>query len=245
MKYPKIPSTSLQCKWNHGKFEQMFAPTADENYIGLVRSLLGDLGMRDSDMKDGPWLAGGTCRRLLEGQLYLGADFDLFFKNEKQKNELRDFIIQQYDPEIMFESENAVTYKVLYYNRIVILQLIHRKYYDMPSDVISDFDIIACQFVTNGEVVVHGTMAPDQVAKRILRVSPSVVNKESFSAVHTLRRMIKMGQDGYRMGQYHVGEFLNHVVKNPKLIKYDTPMSPEYDENGNPCVAIKIPGVPF
>lgn len=224
--------------WNHGKFEEMIAHRAEERYMGLVRALLFDLGIRDCDMMDGPWLAGGTLRRLVEGQIYTGADFDFFFKSKEQKNEFKDRIEAFYDCEVVFESDNAVTYKMLYGHQMVIMQLIHLKYYDTPSEVISEFDLIACQLITNGNVLVYGTNTFEQIDKRILKVNKNVLTKEMYSAVHTMRRMIKMGADGYRMSAYQMAEFLKYVQKHPEIIREEKPMSPEYDENGN---ELKVP----
>jgi len=219
-------------KWNFTDFEKTVAPTADSTYMGLVRSFLYDLDI--PDMKQGPWLAGGTLRRLYEGQLYRGADFDLFFQSEEQKNGVRDFIVEQWDPEVVFDSENAITYKMYYNGHMVTIQLIHRKYYNMPSDVIADFDIVACQMVTDGKVLVHGQLTLDNIEKRLLRVNQSVLGEDTYSANHTLRRMIKMGEDGYRMGEWHVNEFLKFVAAHPEVIKDEKPMSPEVTTN--PCV---------
>lgn len=220
-------------RWNHSTFGKIIAPKADKHYIALVRELLYDLDVSRTDMKDGPWLAGGTLRRLFEGQLYLGSDFDFFFKSEEQKNEMQATLLRHFEPEEIFSSKNAVTYRILYGSKIIIVQLIHLKYYDMPSDVIKDFDIVACQLITNGHGLVFGATTINQIENRVLRINRSVLDKKSFSAVHTLRRMIKMGEDGYRMGQYFVAEYLNYVRDHPEVIRMDTSMSPEHDSNGN------------
>jgi hypothetical protein len=97
----------------------------------------------------------------------------------------------------------------------------------MPSDVIADFDIIACQFITNGIDIIYGKLTLDQVDKKFLRINQAALEDKNYSAISTLRRFIKMGADGYRIGSWHVKEFLEHVKKHPECINEIVSMSPE------------------
>jgi hypothetical protein len=226
-------------KWKLTTFDDVFNGYAERDYRTLVHSILSDFGLPSTDFADGPWLAGGTLRRLREGQYFTGADFDIFFKSEDQRDDFRDDLLLC-SPEIVFESENAVTYKLPYGRGHVIIQLIHQRYYNMPSDVIANFDITACQLVTNGVGLVHSVMALENIDEKLLRINPIVLGRESYSAVHTFRRMIKMGKDGYRMGPFHVKEFLQYTNKHPETLRMEESMSPEFDDNGNPCKQINL-----
>lgn len=212
-------------KWTLEKFDNLFRAKANGQYLYIVEYFLQNFQFQNNHFSNGPWLAGGTLRRLREGQIFLGADLDIFFKDEFQKNE---FIseLKQREAVQTFESEFASTYTLLLGDHSLTVQAIHRKYYNMPSDVIADFDITACQMITNGVQVVVASKTLDHIDKKVLRINPNVLDAKDYSAIHTLRRFIKMGGDGYRMGAWHVKEFLEHIKQHPECINEIVSMSP-------------------
>lgn len=216
---------ATKVSWSLTKFDQTFKDKADPNYLYIVEYFMQVFGFQNNHFSNGPWLAGGTLRRLREGQIYLGADFDIFFKSEDQKDE---FIAALKDrgATLTFESEYAKTYQLLLGNQNITVQAIHHKYYNMPSDVIAGFDITACQMATNGIGLVIGSKTEEHITKKVLRINQAVLEDPHYSAVHTFRRFIKMGADGYRMGAWHAKEFLEYLKSHPETIRDIVSVSP-------------------
>lgn len=216
--------------WSLEKFDILFRTKADRKYLYIVEYFMQTFGLQNNHFSNGPWLAGGTLRRLREGQIYMGADLDIFFKDEFQKNE---FIsdLKQREAVQTFESEFASTYTLLLGNHSLTVQAIHHKYYNMPSDVIADFDITACQMITNGVQVVVASKTLDHIDKKVLRINPAALEAADYSAINTFRRFIKMGTDGYRMSAWHIKELLEYIKQHPETIKDIVSMSPKAESS--------------
>jgi len=133
------------------------------------------------NLKMGPWVAGGAVRRWIENKP-VDSDIDVFFANEAQLLRVKDKIEQigQYnqiveDPRLpmlrgtrgpIVKSENALTYKI---DNDKTVQLIKRRWYDSAEDVINDFDITVCQFLTDGSSVLYTQTALEDLKTKTLR----------------------------------------------------------------------------
>lgn len=158
------------------------------------------------DLKKGPWLAGGACRRILQSENLEGGDIDIFFSSRNSRKEFEEALSRF---EILHKSNMATSYKV----DNLIVQTIKRELYLTLEDVFRDFDFSACQIASDGKWLAGTPQAIRDIKTRTLRFAPQ--GKVSKGTVIT------------RMAKY-----LNHgFIPEPGLFKimieagidYDTP----------------------
>jgi len=176
-------------------------PVTDQKFSKLVN----DLAVYD--IKQGPWIAGGSVRKLWQGLDWSGEDIDIFFNNRtqieqfhnhikykfiKSKFDLLDEYIQptnlKKDTDIdVYETSNAVSYTLnnpSEFGEAVKIQAIRRQFYDSAEDLLNDFDWTVCQFVSDGT-----TMWATPLAERDLAAKNIVLSPTTTRTVKTLRLM--------------------------------------------------------
>lgn len=116
-------------------------------------------------LKEGPWVAGGCARRLLQGQSLKRGDIDLFFKSDKSWRKFCDALEKH---ELVVKTNRATTFLV---NGLKV-QCIRRKYYLTLEEVFKDFDFSVCQVATDGKYLAVTKQANLDIAKQILRFAP-------------------------------------------------------------------------
>jgi len=157
----------------------------------------------------GPWVAGGSIRRLITGKDPLESDIDVFFQSKEQK--------EAWVERILKENPQA-TYKNNEYNTTIrlpdgkVLQAVHVQYYVDAYQVISLFDFTICQLVTDGEELAMGQFTLWDIARK--RLALNVLQHP----VSTMRRMIKYTQQGYYACPGMMIDFLRRVAANPNMI---------------------------
>jgi len=102
------------------------------------------------DIGDGPWLAGGSIRRLCDGN-HEESDYDIFFKDEQQEAIFRQRLVHALSATTVRDNELNTTYAVKIGNRQVTIQCIHVTYFRAAQDVLDWFDFTICQFLTDGK----------------------------------------------------------------------------------------------
>lgn len=180
--------------------------------------------------ENGPWVAGGSIRRLLLGDDPLAADVDVFFANEAQKEQFL----------LTMETSGATVKKItrtnttleimvpvlkyvddlgeaVYENVKVTLQAIHFAYYESPEAVIDSFDFTICQFITDGEKLAIGKYSLWDLCRKRL-----AINKVSL-AVSTVHRLVKYSKQGFYACPGTIGDILHAVANDSSLIRLDTP----------------------
>lgn len=171
-------------------------------YRDLFSTILRSLPQLD--IENGPWLAGGSVRRLFDGSQE-EADFDIFFKNEKQLEEFKNKFIDNETSIIHEENDHSINIMLPVIGRILDgvfrnspfagpsvarIQLI--KIYHPDVDTLLDsFDYTLCQFATDGDcLVTGGTSLRDITSKRCM---PNKITYPKSS----MRRMLKYAKQGY------------------------------------------------
>jgi hypothetical protein len=94
----------------------------------------------------GPWLAGGSLRRLVMNEPISTGDIDVYFANGRQLEntikrlggEINKLHRNRFKNSYIFEYENNK------YN------LIFKEFYKYPGSVLDDFDFTVCQFISDG-----------------------------------------------------------------------------------------------
>lgn len=112
----------------------------------------------------GPWIAGGSCRRLLQGLSLDNGDVDVFFYSKKQWVDFHDALKHF---EVVYTSENAITFLV----HGIKVQIIKRKFYESLGAVFEDFDFTVCQIGCDGNQLIVTPEAHKDITNNVLNLA--------------------------------------------------------------------------
>lgn len=171
----------------------------DDSYYKKFKSLLQI--MPPLNMSDGPWLAGGSIRRLLDGSKET-ADFDFFFKSQSQ---LEEFNQKCGRTSVVADTKFSVTMKYSGY----VIQLV-KLYAESASSIIDGFDFTACQLITDGNMLMVGEHTLYDIGRKYL--SPhKIVHLDS-----SIKRLIKHINQGYSIDEKCIHSIVN-LAKDEKV----------------------------
>jgi len=190
-----------------------------QNIIATKKSL-NDIGNKLAtylklDMDDGPWLAGGSVRKLYHNIPVGYSDWDIFFKDYDQFNTVRQIIQNDPSSTLVHESSNAMTYTFDWTKENVPfqLQIIKRKYYQSVIELLNDFDFSICKYATDGTSFSISEEALLDEKRKILRCDLSKADRPGF-----IKRIIKYIVYGYTPSQ----ELLQYIYDNHNVIDFNT-----------------------
>lgn len=145
------------------------------------------------NMHTGPWLAGGSVRKMITDVPIGASDFDFWFPDADKWASAVKYISNSFiGVSILYSSANAVTFAVGPNN--VKMQLISRNFYNSPEQLISEFDFTCCQLATDGNAVLYGEQTAEDLASNTLRlVSPKRLHPG------LLKRVIKYRSYGFTL----------------------------------------------
>ena len=165
------------------------------------------------NLETGPWIAGGSCLRWLEGKEILGTshDIDVFFRDSKQFCELRDKIKnfskdQEYTSVHVVTTKNAVTYKVYDKedtSKVWNVQLICQHYTDI-HDVFDHFDFRVCKISMDGNKWIAAPGALNDLKHKKITVDRFLPDK-------ILSRIIKYYVYGYSLPENLVKDLISNT----------------------------------
>jgi len=212
-------------------FTQMLNKSINDNIIRVVADAVGGC-----NLDSGPWIAGGTARRLWFDIPWYQHDIDFFFSNMQSwrlADEKIDSILKKQQSEIdskpstdlfkrqatlmssddvnlsKYITKNAVTYRIKVLDRILSIQLIRNEFYNTLNDLWDRFDFTVCKFATNGKTILADLQAVDHCIERKLIMNDST---RTLSA----RRVIKYSLYGFDADRDIVTELLRQY--NEKTI---------------------------
>lgn len=158
----------------------------------------------DSDVDDGPWIAGGCPLSIFTKNPI--NDVDVYTINEKQKDELGKKLIA-FGFQAVCISKNALTLKK---DGLPSVQLIE-KHYRSVDNLFNSFDISVCQIVMHNMLIAaHKETLNDIKQKRLIINFRQIENNYS-----TLMRIFKYCNKGYRVE-------LDDAQKNIERLLYET-----------------------
>ncbi len=164
---------------------------------------------------DGPWLAGGSIRRMIDGDT-TQSDYDVFFASRIQLHLWLDRI-KIHDNIIKIDERQDNTTIVLKEGEHTFeIQAIHVAFYNNIEQVIDSFDFTICQFATNGTQLYTGKYSLYDLGKKRL-----VVHRITYP-IASMRRMIKYTKQGFYACSGCMETFLREVVANPGLLEQKT-----------------------
>lgn len=161
--------------------------------------------------KEGPWIAGGSIRRLVLNTDPIKADIDFFFKNE---NQCTVFIEDLKNKGFLKKSEtkHAISFEKQVNDKKIIIQAVKINYYESLEDCLESFDFTICQCGFDGENLIFGSFFLWDLGRKKL-----AVNKITFASA-SVRRMIKYADQGFTVCEGCITSILNSVVEDPSLI---------------------------
>ncbi len=114
------------------------------------------------NMKHGPWIAGGSLRRILDGQIDSPHDIDVFFSSEKQ-----------YDRWSVTLNEFDISYQLAHPDEYVPqFQCVKARYYNSALALIENIDFTICKFVTDGRTIRCPHTSLNDLAEKRLDMDP-------------------------------------------------------------------------
>lgn len=118
------------------------------------------------DIENGPWIAGGTARKMYTNSAEPDSDFDVWCKTQAQYDDLLERISRNLSWLFRHSSDNAVTFSSM--DNQYMIQLI-KKTFDSPEDVIGSFDFTVSQVLTDGHYYRLGPTTAADLNTRTLR----------------------------------------------------------------------------
>lgn len=171
-------------------------PKQELPYSTLNRDLIGDRfgaclaqGL-NLNMEDGPWLAGGAVRKLHLGQPIGESDWDIWFKSAQQFDRCEKYM-HSLGADVAYSSNNATTFKYNYNGETQQIQLIKRRFFETPQEVINQFDFSICQLLTDGNKLLLGKTTAQDLDTRTIRLGSDRMQS------HVVTRLVKYIVYGY------------------------------------------------
>ena len=158
-------------------------------------------------IEDGPWIAGGAPLRWYQDQPVGDSDIDVFCRSPKQAADIIEKIKSYGRFTVKAESENAVTidyWKKDNYDGEWTIQVIVRRFFNRPEEIIKNFDITVCQIVTDGEHWVLGERTARDIREKNLCMDLPLHDD-------AVKRLTKYWAYGYRP----VDGLLDSIINNP------------------------------
>lgn len=155
--------------------------------------------------RQGPWIVGGTIRRLLEFKDFT-TDLDIMFKNEAQYEDYCAWL-REHGAQIIDESPRQSTYKYKGWE----IQPIKAVFSNTLRQTLEKFDFTICQFGFDGENLIWGDHSMEHLKEKKL------VFNESNDYISSLRRAFKYANQGFFMDHDAIAKFLKNVVTKTSI----------------------------
>jgi hypothetical protein len=162
---------------------------------------------------EGPWLVGGSVRRLLLG-MDQDSDFDVAFPDAKML-EKRSGYLQALGFKVTRETDEHMQIEGMLENRKTVIQLLRVAYAPKPEGVLDTFDFTICQFAFDGTELVCGPYSLWDLGRKRL-----AIHRVTFAA-STVRRFMKYSKQGFKFCQGTIVAVLESVIKDPALVRAD------------------------
>lgn len=189
-------------------FDEFLKRNNGQTYINYVKKYLNLF----KPATNGPWICGGSIRRIVGNYPLLDGDFDIYFTNATQRNKT-EAEIQVMGGKIIDRNEFNTTWQITVDDKKVDVQTIGLKYFKNVEHCLSDFDLTLCQFGYDGTDLFCGDFALWDLAKKKIKV-----NNLAFG-VNTIQRIIKYSKMGFNITNDEIIVLLEQLNKQPEKIK--------------------------
>lgn len=177
---------------------------------GLDRESLEPIANLLRVATNGPWLVGGSIRRLIT-HAPQDSDFDVGFSSPAQLDATGNTLLSlgfKQSNDTLFHRE----FKGDLLGKPITIQLLRLTFADTPSAIISEFDYTICMCAYDGSALHLGDYTLFDLGRKRL-----VINKVTFAS-STVRRLIKYTKQGYYACRGCIDSILNAVANDPSLI---------------------------
>jgi len=159
---------------------------------------------------NGPWLVGGSVRRLITSAPQV-SDFDVAFSSPSQLDATSNKLL-----ELGFKQSRETDFhrelKGIVEETERTIQLLKLSFSDTPTGIISEFDFSICMCAFDGTAIHLGDFTLFDLGRKRL-----AINKVTFAS-STVRRLIKYTKQGYYACSGCIEEILKAVASDPSLI---------------------------
>lgn len=140
-------------------------------------------------MESGPWVAGGSVRKVWLGKPWRSQDVDFFFRDQDQFDRIVSILPALGDDyRIYYDSNNAVTYKIqLRSGEDVKVQAIRKNFYPDAMSLLADFDFNISQFVSDGVQMFTTEASLEDIKSNRLRLNIS--SKKQLNPLRVLKHV--------------------------------------------------------
>jgi len=175
---------------------------------GLSLEELSSVATRIGVTPNGPFLVGGSVRRLIIGQPQ-DSDFDVGFASFSQLDESTATLLgkgakQTADTDFY----RGFTFEINGKARVIQFLKVA---YGSAADVIDSFDFTICQTAYDSERLIFGDFTLYDLGRKRLAIH-KVTHAKS-----TVRRLLKYGKQGFTVCSGCIDSILKAVVANPSL----------------------------
>lgn len=173
---------------------------------------------------DGPWVAGGSVRRLVSN-LPQDSDFDFFFRDEAQFTAFCEGMKGR-GAKIQHENDFNITFILPKVKAKPIgddefspagpelkVQAIRIAFHDSLNAVLASFDFSLCQCGFDGTNLVFGQWSLFDIANK--RLVPERIRY----GTSTVRRIIKYTRQGFTICGGGIASILEQIVADPSIIQ--------------------------
>ena len=188
---------------------------------------------------DGPWLAGGSVWKAIEN-CPIAHDIDFFFRDAEQLEQHKRVMNSiPYCYHVVGETKNK--YNTTYqfhiseggYNKTIAVQFVSFRFWSRIEELLDGFDFTACQFGFDGERLVIGDTALEDVRSRVIRFNN--VRDSVATAIH-LKKYLDKGFSILVNELPKFNEIMASLNKSPtpKKISEMQVLSSDDDDEGYP-----------
>lgn len=176
--------------------------------------------------KGGPWVAGGSVRRLIMNMAQ-DSDFDFFFRDQEQFDAFCEDMKKR-GASVAHENDFNITFILPKVKAVSIgpdefsqagpelkVQAIRIAFHETLEAVLDSFDFSLCQCGYDGQNLLFGRWTLFDLA------SKKLVPEKIRYGTSTLRRIIKYTKQGYTICGGGLANILQQVVDNPTIINSD------------------------
>lgn len=144
-----------------------------------------------SSFSNGPWVAGGSVRKLWFDKPWCDQDIDFFFSSIQQFDEFCSMITKNVSSHTTHNTSNAITYIVEIDDKKIKIQAIKKMFYPSYHSLLANFDFNLTQFVTDGKTMLATTSAIQDCLDNMIRPNTA------FNKTPVLRRVLKYSAYGF------------------------------------------------
>jgi hypothetical protein len=141
------------------------------------------------DIDSGPWIAGGSVRKLWQGKDWDDGDIDVWFRYKEQYLDFCKRMMKK--GKCVSVTDNAITFKIRFKFKYITVQAIST-FSDNIHDLLNKFDFTICQFATANGNIYATQNAIDDCQKNKITLNPT-----RYSSQIDLKRLVKYCEYGF------------------------------------------------